>query len=57
MRSFCQPLALAVLAGRAAAFPGPKHLHPTLHFAPPVVSESNGWHDVARQLPPARLNV
>ena len=53
MRSFCQPLALAVLAGRAAAFPGPKHLHPTLHFAPPVVSESNGWHDVARQLPPS----
>ena len=30
-----------------AAFPGPAHLKPTVHFAPPVVSEQGGWHDVA----------
>ena len=33
--------------GGAHAFPGESFLHPTIHFAPPYVSNSGGWHDVA----------
>ena len=29
------------------AYPGQAYLHPTIHFAPPVVSNHGGWHDVA----------
>ena len=29
------------------AYPGQAYLHPTIHFAPPVVSNQGGWHDVA----------
>eukprot|EP00930_Biecheleria_cincta_P099284 TRINITY_DN90919_c0_g1_i1.p1 TRINITY_DN90919_c0_g1~~TRINITY_DN90919_c0_g1_i1.p1 ORF type:complete len:560 (-),score=74.14 TRINITY_DN90919_c0_g1_i1:215-1810(-) len=34
----------------AAAFPGPEHLHPAIHFAPSYVSEQGGWHDIAGAL-------
>lgn len=28
-------------------FPGPRHLRPTIHFAPNYVSDQGGWHDIA----------
>ena len=28
-------------------FPGPELLHPKIHFTPPYVSMSGGWHDIA----------
>ena len=29
------------------AFPGPAHLHPTVHLARGLVSQQGGWHDIA----------
>ena len=31
----------------APSFPGPVHLHPTIHFARGVVANGGGWHDIA----------
>ena len=38
---------LASLLHASLSFPGPVHLHPQIHFAPSVVSEHGGWHDIA----------
>ena len=29
------------------SFPGPQHLHPTVHYARGLVSQQGGWHDIA----------
>ena len=29
------------------SYPGDAHLHPTIHFAPDVVANQGGWHDIA----------
>ena len=39
-------MSLALLLA-ATGFPGPDHLWPAIHFAPPVVSDAGGWHDIA----------
>lgn len=43
-------LALASLVAGIVAYPGPAHLHPTIHFAPDYVAQDNGWHDIAGAL-------
>lgn len=38
---------LAIVTAAAVTFPGPDHLKPAVHFAPTVVSDRGGWHDIA----------
>lgn len=41
---------LACSLVRGHAFPGPAYLHPTIHFTSPIVSNVEGWHDIAGAL-------
>jgi len=38
---------LFLIVSSTLAFPGAPHLAPKIHFAPSVVSERGGWHDIA----------